>query len=162
MAIIDSVDPCDAPARISKLLPELLATPDLLPDAFRAVPAGDYEKREIFICPNGRFSLLAVAWPAGITLPIHDHATWCAFGVYEGVIQETRFAPAGAGATGAEAVVTSCDSLGVGCVSHLPVGSADIHAIHNPTAATAISFHVYGGDSRQIGPNVKTVYSLQR
>jgi len=35
----------------------------------------------------------------------------------------------------------------------------DIHAIHNPTADPALTLHVYGGDARKTGPNVKIIYT---
>ncbi len=152
--IIDEAPEAEIPTRIAALLPPLLATPELLTAEQRAVPPHGYARHDLFICPSEAFSVLAVVWPAGIVSPIHDHKTWCAFGVYEGVIRETRFARSAA------AVVSATDLL-AGDVAHLPVDEPDIHCMHNPSDEPAISIHVYGGDAGQLGPNVKNIYTSE-
>lgn len=148
------------PERIAGLLPALLDAPGLLTDAQRLVPETGYGRYEIFLCPRDAFSVLAVVWPPGISTPIHDHAMWCAFGVYEGVIRETRYAAAGTAAGGPLAAVADVAELCPGMAGHLPVASPNIHCIHNPTDRPAISIHVYGGNSRKLGPNVENIYTL--
>lgn len=150
----------DVPRRISPLMPPLLADAALLTATQRALPAKGYARHEVFVCPSEAFSVLAVVWPPGITTPIHDHLTWCAFAVYEGVIRETRFEPAGGGPGGPLASVSAVAELRAGDSAHLPVASPNIHSIHNPTREAAISIHVYGGNARRLGANVETIYGL--
>ena len=152
--IIDGAPAAEVPSRIAAVLPPLLATPNLLTPEQRAVPPHGYARHDLFICPGEAFSVLAVVWPAGIVSPIHDHKTWCAFGVYEGVIRETRYVESAA------AVVCATDLL-AGDVAHLPVDVPDIHCMHNPSDEPAISIHVYGGDAGQLGPNVKNIYTSE-
>lgn len=149
----------EVPGRIAELLPPLLATPNLLTPEQRAFPERGYGRHELFICPNEAFSVLAAVWPAGIVSPIHDHMTWCALGVYEGVIRETRYEPKPGNRDVAEAVPVSVTELMAGDVAHLPVDAPDIHCMQNPTNEPAISIHVYAGDAQKLGPNLKTVYA---
>ena len=101
-------------------------------------------------------------WPAGIVSPIHDHKTWCAFGVFEGVIRETRYDHCPDEEDYLNAVPVETKNWVSGDVVHLPVGGGDIHCMHNPTDRAAVSIHVYGGNSAKIGPNVLNVYEETR
>ena len=49
----------------------------------KALPPDGYGRHDVFLCPNDDFSIIAAVWPAGIVSPIHDHKTWCTFGVFE-------------------------------------------------------------------------------
>jgi len=158
--IIDAVPEAEVPSRISAVLRPLLATPGLLAPERREVPTEGYVRHDLFVCPDEAFSVLAVVWPARIVSPIHDHKTWCAFGVYEGAIRETRYVRAKSAAGDAATVISSND-LASGDVAHLPVDAPDIHCMHNPTSDPAISIHVYGGDAGKLGPNVKRIYTSE-
>lgn len=159
-AIVSGHPAANMPRRVAELLPALLADPALLSETQRAIPETGYGRNVLFVCPEEAFSVIAVVWPPGISTPIHDHATWCAFGVYEGTMRETRYAAVGRSGARALAEATARTEHRPGAVAHLPVGAPDIHRMHNPGAVPAISIHVYGGDTRKLGPNVETVYSL--
>jgi predicted metal-dependent enzyme (double-stranded beta helix superfamily) len=148
----------EAPARVAELLPGLLENRDLLRDDQKTAPATGYGRHDVFLCPNDRFSVIAAVWPAGFASPIHDHMTWCTFGVFEGVIEETRFEPLSGNQDGGDAVPVMKNRWGVGDVAHLPVGGGDIHGMYNPTGRPAISIHVYGGNSQKLGANVVNIY----
>ncbi len=156
---IDGAPEAGIPARVASLLPQLLATPNLLTPEQRSLPPQGYGRHHLFICPDEAFSVLAAVWPAGIVSPIHDHMTWCALGVYEGLVRETRYVPAGA--AGDDAMAVSVTDLTAGDVAHLPVDAPDIHCMHNPTDDVAISIHVYAGDAEKLGPNVKKIYTAE-
>ncbi len=156
--IIGDAPAAEVPARIAAELAPLLAAPDLLTPAQRAVPAQGYGRHNVFICPDEGFSVLAAVWPAGIVSPIHDHMTWCALGVYQGVIRETRYVPAGEDAVARPVAV---NDLLPGAVAHLPHDVPDIHSMHNPGEAPAISIHVYAGDADKLGPNLKKIYTAE-
>ncbi len=158
--IVATAPAAEIPSLIAEKLPRLLATADLLTPAQRSLPATGYGRHDVFICPGEAFSVLAAVWPAGIVSPIHDHLTWCALGIYEGIIRETRYAPKTADDDGTDAVPVSVTDLRPGDVVHLPVDAPDIHCMHNPTDAAASSIHVYGGDANKIGPNLKKIYSV--
>jgi len=151
----------ETPARVAALLPDLVSTPHLLSAAQRTAPADGYARHTVFICPDDRFSVLAMVWSPGVVTPVHDHRSWCAFGVYQGLIEETRYRPAGAGPDGAMAAPVARVSYRVGDVGHLPVDGSDIHRMHNPTAAPAVSIHVYGGNFEKLGPNLGQIYAVE-
>jgi len=151
----------ESPARVAALLPALLSEPALLTEAQMAAPAEGYGRHKLFLCPEGRFSVLAMVWPAGEATPIHDHRNWCAFGVYRGVVEETRYRPLATGRGTATAAPVSRVRHRVGDVGHLPVDAPDIHRMHNPAATTAVSIHVYGGDFDRLGPNLGRIYAVE-
>jgi predicted metal-dependent enzyme (double-stranded beta helix superfamily) len=148
----------EVPALIAEYLPEILGDRDLLTAEQKAVPDEGYGRHDVFLCPNDDFSIIAAVWPAGIVSPIHDHKTWCTFGVFEGVIQETRYRVNPADPNGLDVIPTQTAEWVAGDVAHLPVGGGDIHCMHNPTDCAAVSVHVYGGNSVKLGPNVVKVY----
>ena len=160
-AVLEDISDQDAPQRIAEILPGMLATPNLLVPEHRALPPSGYGRHDVFLCPNDRFSILAAIWPAGIYSPIHDHLTWCAFGVYEGVLHETRYRPAHSDEDCSHAVETAFFEHKRGVAGYLPPDEPDIHCIHNPTDQTVISIHVYGGNAEKLGPNLETIYSVE-
>lgn len=146
------------PGLVAGYLPEILGDRDLLTAAQKSLPPEGYGRHDVFLCPNDDFSIIAAVWPAGIVSPIHDHKTWCTFGVFEGVIQETRYRATSDDAECGSAIPVATIDHVAGSVAHLPVGGGDIHCMHNPTDRTAVSVHVYGGNSVKLGPNVVKVY----
>lgn len=155
--LVAAVPDSEAPALAAGLLPGLLANPGLLAPEHRTVPKGPYGRHAVFVCPEDRFSVLAMVWPAGVVSPVHDHLTWCAFGVYEGVLEESRYAPAGDGT--AERVASQIHHPGD--VGTLPVDASDIHSMSNPTDRATVSIHVYGGNAEKLGPNLKRAYTVK-
>jgi len=160
-AVLQDTSDRDAPERIARILSGALAIPDLLTPEHRALPPKGYGRHDVFICPNDNFSVLAAIWPSGIYSPIHDHLTWCAFGVYEGVLHETRYRPAHSKGDCSHAVKTTFIEYKSGIAGYLPPDEPDIHCIHNPTDQTVISIHVYGGNAEKLGPNLETIYSVE-
>ncbi len=148
----------DIPAAVASLLPSLLCCPDLLTADQRRSPDDAYVRHPLFLCPGDRFSLMAVVWPSGIHSPIHDHSQWCAYGVYEGVVEETIYEAAGIENGDALARPVAVNLRRPGDTAHMPAAATHIHRMHNPGAAPAISLHVYGGNCEKTGPNVDTVY----
>jgi len=87
---------------------------------------------------------------------IHDHVTWGACGVLQGVEYEELFALREAG-TVLEQVGTSQNTAG-DVVNFTPPG--DIHRVSNRGDGAAISLHVYGADISRLGSSVRRVYDL--
>lgn len=159
--VLDGVPDHWAPRLAARYLPGLLATPDLLSAEQRRPPATGYGRHCMFVYPTERFSVVAMVWPAGFTSPIHDHATWCAFGVYDGTLEEHRYLPASDAADETRAVEIEVLEHREGMAAHLPVDAPNIHAMHNPGRHAAISVHVYGGNSPKMGPNLKKLWSVE-
>src|SRR5687768_2855392 len=119
-----------------------LPTPDVLTAAERLGSPDDYRAHNLHVEPDGSFSIVALVWRPGQLTRIHDHVTWCVFGVIEGVEHEELF--------DADLNPVGRHENHVGDVSGFaPPG--DIHRVHNTGEETAISIHVYGTDVTRIG-----------
>ena len=126
-----------------------LPTPDVLTAAQRLGSPDDYCGHNLYVEPDGSFSIVALAWRPGQLTRIHDHMTWCVFGVIQGVEHEELF-DAGLNLVGRSA-------NHVGDVSGFaPPG--DIHRVHNTAEETAISIHIYGTDITRIGSSARRYY----
>src|SRR5918994_7875008 len=63
----------------------------VLSDEQRAGDPDEYRSHVLHTEPDGSFSIVALVWRPGQVTPIHDHVTWCVFGVIEGVEYEETF-----------------------------------------------------------------------
>jgi 3-mercaptopropionate dioxygenase len=105
--------------------------------------------------PDGSFSVTALVWRPGQATPIHDHVTWCVFGVIQGAEHEERYALRDDGWLEQDGASVNA----IGEVAGLaPPG--DIHRVRNPGRETAISVHVYGTDIGRLGSSVRRIYDL--
>jgi predicted metal-dependent enzyme (double-stranded beta helix superfamily) len=126
-----------------------LPTPDVLTAEQRAGSPDGYRSHTLHVEPDGSFSIVALVWRPGQLTRIHDHITWCAFAVIQGVEQEELF--------DAELNLIGRSDNHVGDVSGFaPPG--DIHRVHNTAEETAISIHVYGTDVTRIGSSARRYY----
>jgi predicted metal-dependent enzyme (double-stranded beta helix superfamily) len=126
-----------------------LPTPDVLTPEQRRGLADSYAGHTLHVEPDGSFSIIGLVWRPGQVTRIHDHMTWCVFGVIEGVEHEELY--------DAELNLLGESDNRTGDVSGFaPPG--DIHRVHNTTGATAISIHVYGTDVTRIGSSVRRYY----
>ncbi|MGH3012226.1 MAG: cysteine dioxygenase [Gaiellaceae bacterium] len=131
-------------------------SPEVLPLDERDGDPDGHRSHPLYIAPDGAFSIVALVWRPGQVTPIHDHVTWCVFGVLQGVEDEERFSldeehaclvPAG----------TNLNETGE-VSGFAPPG--DIHRVRNVGDVTAISIHVYGTDVSRIGSSVRRYYEL--
>lgn len=108
-----------------------------------------YRSHILHVEPDGSFSVVGLVWRPGQVTPIHDHVTWCVFGVIQGIEHEELF--------DAELNAIGESDNHPGDVSGFaPPG--DIHRVHNTGGETAISIHVYGTDVSRIGSSVRRYY----
>ena len=126
-----------------------LPRPDVLTDEQRAGSRDGYRGHTLHVEPDGSFSIVALVWRPGQLTRIHDHITWCAFGVIEGVEHEELF--------DADLNLVGRNENQVGDVSGFaPPG--DIHRVRNTSETTAISIHVYGTDITRIDSSARRYY----
>jgi predicted metal-dependent enzyme (double-stranded beta helix superfamily) len=109
----------------------------------------DYRSHTLHVEPDGAFSVVALVWRPGQVTRIHDHLTWCVFGVVQGVEHEELF-------DADLNLVGSSDNHAGDVSGFAPPG--DIHRVHNTADTTAISIHVYGTDVTRIGSSVRRYY----
>jgi 3-mercaptopropionate dioxygenase len=126
-----------------------LPAPDVLTGAQRLGSPDGYRSHTLHVEPDGSFSIIALVWRPGQLTRIHDHITWCAFAVIQGVEHEELF--------DADLNLVGRSENHVGDVSGFaPPG--DIHRVHNTGNSTAISIHVYGTDITRIGSSARRYY----
>ncbi|WP_173063304.1 cysteine dioxygenase family protein [Phytohabitans houttuyneae] len=119
-----------------------LPSADVLTAAQRLGSPDGYRSHTLHVEPDGSFSVVAVVWLPGQITRIHDHLTWCVFGVLQGVEHEELF--------DADLNPVGRNDNHAGSVSGFaPPG--DIHRVHNTGDTTAISLHVYGTDVTRVG-----------
>lgn len=129
------------------------------PEVLTGGHPGDQEglrSRLLHVEPDGAFSIQAIVWPPGRVTRIHDHVTWCVFGVIQGVVDEDLFT---LDSTGEFLVPAGRTTNATGAVNGFaPPG--DIHRVANAGDRTAISIHVYGTDLSRIGSSSLRYYNL--
>jgi 3-mercaptopropionate dioxygenase len=126
-----------------------LPDPDVLTAEQRLGSSGGYRSHTLHVEPDGSFSVIALVWRPGQITRIHDHITWCVFGVIQGIEHEELFDE--------NLNLLGMSDNHVGEVSGFaPPG--DIHRVHNTGATTAISIHIYGTDVTRIGSSIRRYY----
>jgi len=129
---------------------------ELLTAAEREGDPADYQCHVLHAEPDGTFSVTAMVWRPGQISPIHDHVSWCVFGVLQGVEHEELFALA---ADGSHLLDAGRNENKAGDVSGFaPPG--DIHRVHPIGDSAAISLNVYGADITRLGSSVRRCYDL--
>jgi predicted metal-dependent enzyme (double-stranded beta helix superfamily) len=133
-----------------------LPSPSILTPEQRAGDPETFRSHVLHSEPDGSFSIVALVWRPGQMTRIHDHVTWGAFAVIQGVEHEELFALYEEGACLVDAGSTV---NATGDVSGFaPPG--DIHRVRNAGDHIAISIHIYGTDVSRLGSSVRHDYDL--
>jgi predicted metal-dependent enzyme (double-stranded beta helix superfamily) len=148
-AVESHADWAETAELVAEQLRRHLPSPDVLTPEQRLGSPDGYVGHTLHVEPDGSFSIVALVWRPGQITRIHDHITWCTFGVIQGVEHEELF--------DADLNVIGAADNHVGEVSGFaPPG--DIHRVHNTAEETAISIHVYGTDVTRIGSSARRYY----
>jgi predicted metal-dependent enzyme (double-stranded beta helix superfamily) len=145
----------DTADAVARELERHLPSPDVLTAEQRQGDPDRYRAHVLHTEPDGSFSVLALVWRPGQTTPIHDHVTWCVFGVVQGIEHEELFTLDPSGEYLLEAG-SSTNATGE-VAGFAPPG--DIHRVRNAGSSTAISIHVYGTDVSKLGSSVRREYT---
>ncbi len=128
----------------AKLLGELVAQDDWLPEEMARVPQHGYHQNLLWCDPFERFCVVSFVWGPGAATPVHDHEMWGLVGMLRGSETSLRFTRDAA--TGA-LVPGELTALKPGMVETLRPSEGDIHQVTNAlTDQGSISIHVYGGN----------------
>ena len=133
-----------------------LPGPEILTAAEREGDPGGYRSHVLHAEPDGSFSVTAMVWRPGQITPIHDHVTWCVFGVLQGIEYEELYSVSADGAYLQDA--GRSQNLAGEVSGFAPPG--DIHRVRNSGDDVAISLHVYGADITRLGSSVRRIYEL--
>ena len=148
-AVAVHADWADTAQLVAHELREHLPASDVLTAEQRLGSADDYVGHTLHAEPDGSFSIVALVWRPGQLTRIHDHMTWCVFGVIQGVEHEELF--------DADLNLVRRNENQVGDVSGFaPPG--DIHRVRNISDTTAISIHIYGTDITRTGSSARRYY----
>jgi predicted metal-dependent enzyme (double-stranded beta helix superfamily) len=146
----------DTAELVASALERHLPSPSMLTAEQRTGDLETYKSEVLHSEPDGSFSIVALVWRPGQVTPIHDHVTWCVFGVIQGVEWEELFE---LGEQGSYLLEAGYRVNETGEVSGFaPPG--DIHRVRNAGDLTAISIHIYGTDVARIGSSVRRYYDL--
>jgi 3-mercaptopropionate dioxygenase len=146
----------DTAQLVASALERQLPSPSILTAEQRTGDPQTYKSEVLHSEPDGGFSIVALVWLPGQVTPIHDHVTWCVFGVIQGTEWEELFEFDHQRRCLVEAghrVNRTGEVSGFA-----PPG--DIHRVRNGGDVTAISIHIYGTDVSRIGSSVRRYYDL--
>ncbi len=121
-----------------KLLRELVAHDDWLPDEFAAPSKDSYRQYLLYCDPLERFSVASFVWMPGHRTPIHDHTVWGLVGVMRGEELCEEFS--------SSIQKTNSHKSKPGEVDRVSPRIGDIHVVSNAGKETAVSIHVYGAN----------------
>lgn len=128
-----------------KLLAELVATDDWLPEQFARPHPQYYQQYLLYADPLDRLSVVSFVWGPGQKTPVHDHLTWGLVGGLRGRERETAYQKQADGSYQA----TGSSLLLPGQTTVVSPTIGDVHEVANDLAdLPSISIHVYG---RNIG-----------
>lgn len=128
-----------------KLLAQLVATDNWLPDAFARPHSQHYQQYLLYADPLDRLSIVSFVWGPGQKTPVHDHLTWGLVGGLRGRERETTYEKQADGSYKA----TATSLLLPGQTTAVSPDIGDVHEVANDLAdLPSISIHVYG---RNIG-----------
>ncbi|NUR90381.1 MAG: cysteine dioxygenase family protein [Nonomuraea sp.] len=100
------------------------------------------------------FSIVAVVWRPDQYTVIHDHVSWCTFGILSGIEHETLYRDMGDHLV----EIGRADNRPGEVSGFAPPG--DIHMVRNTSDEVGVSLHVYGADVGKLGSSVRRVYEL--
>jgi 3-mercaptopropionate dioxygenase len=146
----------DTAQLVASALKRHLPSPGILTEQQRTGDPKTYKSEVLHSEPDGSFSIVALVWRPGQVTPVHDHVTWCVFGVIQGIEWEELFELDDQGASLVEAGYHLNRTGEVSGIA--PPG--DIHRVRNAGDVTAISIHIYGTDVSRIGSSVRRYYDL--
>jgi predicted metal-dependent enzyme (double-stranded beta helix superfamily) len=137
---------------VADLIRDRLPGPDLLTPQERAGAPDHYVSYVLHA--QEEFSIVGVVWRPGQYTVIHDHVSWCTFGILSGIEHETLYRD-----MGDHLVEIGQTANRPGEVSGFaPPG--DIHMVRNTSAEVGVSVHVYGADVGRLGSSVRRAYDL--
>jgi predicted metal-dependent enzyme (double-stranded beta helix superfamily) len=148
-AVAAHADWAETAELVAEQLREHLPTTEVLTPEQREGWADTYGSHTLHVEPDGSFSIIAVIWRPGQVTRIHDHTSWCVFGVIQGIEHEELY-------DADLNLVGKADNHAGDVSGFAPPG--DIHRVHNTTGETAISIHIYGTDVTRIGSSVRRYY----
>ena len=138
-----------------KLLRDLVAHDDWLPETFAEADPEHYRQNLLYCDPLERFSVVSFVWGPGQHTPVHDHTVWGMVGVLRGAETCEEFER---DASTGELRPAGEHRMERGQIDLVSPTIGDIHRVSNALAdRPSVSIHVYGGN---IGRISRHTYAL--
>jgi len=137
--------------RMEIVLTAAIGDRDLVPAEARRAQPGSYARHLMHADPEGRFSIVALAWGPGQFSPVHAHHTWCAYAVIGGTLTETTYQY---DAQSGIATPRATENLNFGASRFEYAGLSAVHKLGNAGDNVAVSLHIYGIDGPRIATHV--------
>lgn len=137
----------------SRLLRELIASDDWLPERYAEASADGYRQYLLHCDSRERFSVVSFVWGPGQKSPIHDHTVWGIVGILRGAELEQSYSLADDGRLVEHGAP---ERLERGEVTAVSPAIGDFHRVSNALPdRPSVSIHVYGAN---IGAVRRSVY----
>jgi predicted metal-dependent enzyme (double-stranded beta helix superfamily) len=114
---------------------------------------GRYRRHQVVTDEELGFTVVVLLWEPGAVTAIHDHDTWCVFGMLEGELEVTDYDHIGDLDDDTLNVrETKRYTLGTSTMGDNGDPAGEIHRVRNTGLARAISLHIYGSDLTKRSP----------
>jgi predicted metal-dependent enzyme (double-stranded beta helix superfamily) len=111
---------------------------------------GRYRRHQVVHDEEHGFTVVVLLWEPGACTPIHDHDTWCIFGLLEGSLEVTDYRVRDDDGEGTIVLAEHVRAvLGAGEMGDNSGLHTEVHRVRNVGTERAISLHVYGADLTQ-------------
>ena len=108
---------------------------------------GRYRRHQAVTDERFGFTVVVLLWEPGASTPIHDHDTWCVFGLLQGELELTNYAVTLDDKTGPLHLrEVGREHLRTGLIGDNREPNTEVHRVRNTGLERAISLHVYGDD----------------
>ncbi len=109
--------------------------------------AGKYRRHQVVTDESFGFTVVVLLWEPGACTPIHDHDTWCVFGLLQGKLEVTNYGIVEDDGKGPFQIrEVSRETLRAGLLGDNREADTEVHRVRNTDGERSISLHVYGSD----------------
>jgi len=115
-------------------------------DPDKRLPGG-YRRHQVVTDEAFGFTVVVLLWEPGACTPIHDHDTWCVFGLLQGQLELTNYGIVeDDGKSLLHLREASRELLHAGILGDNRDPLTEVHRVRNTGSERALSLHVYGQD----------------
>ena len=115
-------------------------------DPDKRLPGG-YRRHQVVTDGTYGFTVVVLLWEPGACTPIHDHDTWCVFGLLQGELEVTNYGVLDDDDQGLILLrEVGREHLLAGVIGDNRLPGTEVHRVRNIGRERAISLHVYGSD----------------
>ena len=108
---------------------------------------GGYRRHQVVTDDALGFTVVVLLWEPGACTPIHDHDTWCVFGLLDGELEITNYGVLDDGPSGPIRLrEVGREHMRDGLLGDNRRPDTEVHRVRNVGQQRATSLHVYGGD----------------